>query len=169
VTGPPVIVAPTPNVVLSVRDLHRVEGAAYHMERVIELTEPQSRLFGLVHAKDALLLVAVGDVTAGVDLDHLADGDVTVDWANKRVRIRLPEPEIFSVAIDNAKTHVYTRTTDVLASRSESLEGRAREEAEVSMRQAARDAGLLDRARAGAARAVTSLVRALGFTDVEVE
>jgi hypothetical protein len=31
------------------------------MEKVIELTDEQSRLFGLVQARDQILLVAVGD------------------------------------------------------------------------------------------------------------
>ena len=161
-----VVVRASPNVIMAVRELARLETTDYHVERVIELADEQERLFGLLHAKDALLLVAAGDVVAGVDLAKLADADVVVDWPARRARIHLPEPEIFSVAIDNARTHVVTRATDTLATRKEELEGRARSEAEASMRQAAIEAGVLDRAKRGGERAVTELLRGLGLDGV---
>jgi hypothetical protein len=41
-------VRPTPNVLVAVKDLARLESASFHMERVIDLTDKQSRLFGLI-------------------------------------------------------------------------------------------------------------------------
>jgi hypothetical protein len=160
---------PSPNVILAIRDLARLETANYHIERVIELADQQSRLFGLLHAKDALMLVAVGDVVAGVDLTKIGDADITADWAKRSVHVKLPPPEVFSVTLDNARTHVVTRTTDTLANRREDLEGVARTNAEASMRTAAIDAGILDRARTSAQHAVTELLRALGFETVTVD
>jgi hypothetical protein len=162
-------IKPSPSVITAVRDLHRLESESFHMERVIETADKQSRLFGLIDAKDAVLLVAVADVVAGVDLDGLKDTDVTVDWPARRAKVRLPAPEVFSATLDNSKTHVYQRTTDVLASRKEELEGIARQEAESSMKQSAIDGGILDRARASAGRAIEGLVRSLGFTNVTIE
>jgi hypothetical protein len=121
-----------------------------------------------VGARDAILLVAVGEVVAGVDLEALATDQVSVDWSKKSVSVRLPSPEVFLVALDNASTHVYSRKTDVLASRNEQLEGKAREAAEASMRSSALDAGIVDKARAGAVTAVSALLRALGFTAIDV-
>src|ERR1700733_5481092 len=89
-----VVSRPTPNVVLAMRDLSRLEAATFHMEKVIELTDEQSRLFGLVQARDQILLVAVGDVVAGVDMAKLADSDVQVDPAGGGVRVLLPAPEV---------------------------------------------------------------------------
>jgi hypothetical protein len=162
-------VAPTPNVLLSVQQLHRLEGASFHMERVIELTDEQTKLFGLIDAKDAILLVAVGDVVAGVDLDGVTQSDLDVDWPSRRAHLRLPSPQIFAVTIDNEKTHVVSRRTDMLATRREDLEGKARVEAESSMRQAAIDAGVIDHAKTGAEQSVTTLLRGLGFTDVSID
>ncbi len=161
-------VAPSPDVVMAVRDLARLETTEYHIERVIELKDTQSRLFGLVEAKDALLLVAAGDVVAGIDLSQIRESDVTIDWPRRTVRIALPKADIFSVAIDNERTHVVTRATDMLARRVEALEGRARAEAEASMREGALAAGVLDRAHEGAERAVKELLKALGFTVIDV-
>ena len=173
-------VRPTPNVLLAVRDLARLESATFHMERVVEMTDEQSKLFGLVRARDTLLLVAVGDVVAGVDLRKLGAGDVKVDEVGgdgdatasekkKRVRITLPAPEIFSATLDSARTHVFNRATDTFASRNEDLEGKARSDAEASMQRAALDQGIVERARASAERELRALLHSLGFEVVELE
>ncbi len=162
-------VAPTPNVIVAMRELARLETQTFHMERVIELTDEQTHLFGLVKAKDALLLVAAGDVTAGIDLDELRDEDVRVDWPNKTVRVKLPAPEVFTVALDNEKTHVVTHTTDTLAERREDLEGKARAQAESTMRSGAIEGGILTRAKDSGERQVRSLLRSLGFESIQVD
>ena len=89
--------------------------------------------------------------------------------ANHRVRITLPPAEVFSARLDNQRTYVHTRTTDVLARRSQTLETRARQEAERTLQQAALEGGLLTRADRNAARTIESLVRSLGYTDVDVQ
>lgn len=162
-------IRPTPTVVLAVRDLARLESASYHVEKVVELTDAQSRLFGLVEAKDAILLVAVGDVVAGVDLSNLSDADVRADDATHSVHLTLPAPEVLSASLDEGQTHVYERRTDVLASRNETLEGMARGEAEKQMRQAAIDEGILARAKANAERTVRGLLRSMGFATIDVQ
>lgn len=166
--GSHVEVRPTPNVIVAVRDLARLETTTYHMERVIELSDQQTKLFGLVEAKDAILLVAVGDVVGGIDLQKLADGDVETDWPARRVKIRLPAPEIFASILDNTRTHVVSRATDTLASRREELEGKARAEAEGSMRRAALEGGILDRARTAGERTLRELLKSLGFEVIEL-
>ncbi len=163
-----VVSRPTPDVILAMRDLSRLEGATFHMEKVIELTDEQSRLFGLVQARDQILLVAVGDVVAGVDLSKLGDSDVQVDSAGGGVRVVLPAPEVLSTSIDEAKTHVFGRSTDLLAARKEELEGLARKEAAEQLEKGAREGGILDRARASAERTVRALLRSLGFERVVI-
>jgi hypothetical protein len=164
-----VVVTPSPNVIVSLRELARLETVDYHVERVIELADEQVRLWGLVHAKDAMLLVAAGDVVAGVDLSKMADGDVEVDWPHRRVHVKMPAPEVFTVAIDNARTHVVSRSTDALATRHEELEGRARQEAETSMRAGALEAGIEGRARTGAEKALRELLHGLGFEQIAID
>lgn len=162
-------VAPTPNVIVAMRELARLETQTFHMERVIELTDEQTHLFGLVKSKDALLLVAAGDVTAGIDLQKLHDEDVRVDWPNKTVRVSLPAPEVFSVSLDNEKTHVVTHTTDTLAERREDLEGKARAQAESTMRSGAVEGGILSRAKDAGERQVRGLLRSLGFETIQID
>jgi hypothetical protein len=160
---------PTPDVLLAVKSLARLETQSYHLERVIDLTDHETHLFGLVQSKDAILLVAVGDVVAGVDLEHITAGDVDTDWPGQRVTLRLPPPSVFSSALDEKATRVYSRSTDLLAARHEDLEERARGEAVRSMEKAAIAQGILDRARRDAERALTALLRSVGFVDVRIE
>ena len=162
------VTRPMPSVVVAVRDLARLETTTFHIERVIDRTDEQPLLGGLLRRKDAILLVAAADVTAGVDLGRLEDGDVVADGAARTVRITLPEPEILSTVLDGERTYVHTRSTDLLARRSEKLEAEARREAEQTLRQAALDAGVLDRARAGAERSLRGLLRSMGYETIEI-
>ncbi len=163
------IVRGTPSVVTAIRELSNLEGAQFHIEKVIDLTDQQSRFFGLVHAKDAILLVAAGDVTAGVDLSTLADGNVHVDRSAGTATITLPPAEILSHRLDNEHTYVHSRSTDLLAARKQNLETRARQEAEKSIVLAAKKSGILARAQASVKRTVESLVRSLGYQHVTVK
>jgi len=162
------IVRPTPNVLIAVQDLARLESASFHMERVIDLTDKQSQLFGLIQTEDAILLVAVANVSAGVDLQKLTTKDIVADPEKKTARLTLPAPEVFHAELDNSKTYVHTRRTGALATRQENLETRARQEAERSLIDAALQAGLLARASENARRAVEGVVHALGYEQVEV-
>src|SRR5882672_7185826 len=60
------VIRPTGTILMAVRDLARLETNELHMEKVIDLTDKQSKFFGLVDTADAILLVAAGDVTIGI-------------------------------------------------------------------------------------------------------
>jgi hypothetical protein len=158
-----------PAVVSAVRDMARLDSTSFHIEKVIEVTDAQTRLWGLVEAKDAILLVAVGDVVAGIDLAKVREQDVTVDVATHTVRMHLPAAEVLSSTLDERATHVYSRSTDTLAERNEQLEGEARRQAEDAMRKAAVDAGILERAQSSAERTLRTLLRSLGYEHVELD
>lgn len=158
----------TATVIVAVRALARLESVSFHMERVIDLKDRQARFFGLVQADDEILLVAAGDVVAGVDLAKMHDGDVVIDPLKHSVQLQVPEPEILSVAIDNDRTYVHSRTTDLLAERKEQIETRARQVAQGSIREGALQAGILERARQSAEHTLTALVRSLGYDHVEL-
>jgi hypothetical protein len=162
------VVRPTPGVLAKIQDMKRLESVSFHMERVIDLSEKQSQLFGLVQTEDAILLVAAADVRAGVDLGKLGPDDVKVNLDARTATITLPPAEILSAALDSEKTYVHTRKTGVLAQRRENLETRARQEAERTLVEAAREAGILTRAEENATRVVGELVRALGYAEVSV-
>ncbi|HEY6079074.1 MAG TPA: DUF4230 domain-containing protein [Polyangiaceae bacterium] len=162
------VVRPTPDVLVAVRDLARLESASFHMERVIDLSDKQSKLWGMLNTEDAILLVAVAEVTGGIDLQKLAAADVVVDPVARSARINLPAPEVLHAALDNDKTYVHSRKTGTLAERRDNLETRARQEAERTLVESARQAGLLKRSGDNAKRTVEALVHSLGYDRVEV-
>jgi len=166
--GAGVTVRPTPSVITAVRDLARLETAEVHVEKVVDLTDRQSRFFGLIEATDAILLIAAGRVTLGVDLSKLREGDVAMDPETGVARLTLPEPEVLSSRLDEQGTYVYTRTTSLTARRNEQLETRARQEAVRSIERAATEGDALGRARAQAERQLTALVTQLGAEKVEI-
>jgi len=160
---------PTPDVVLAIKSLSKLETESFHIEKVVDLADKEDHLFGLIQSKDAILLVAVGDVVAGVDLEGISAADVDTDWPNKSVKIRLPEARVFSATLDEKQTRVYARTTDLLTARHEDLEDRARVEAIKSMEKKALEEGILNRAHRDAERALNSLLRSVGFQNITFE
>lgn len=161
-------IADTAAVLVAVRGLARLESVSYHIERIIDLKHRQARMFGLVEAEDEILLVAAGDVVAGIDLAKMRDGDVSAEPLERRVRLVLPSPEILSVRLDNERTYVHTRKTDLLARRVEEIETRARQHAEHSIHEAALSAGILERAKQSTEHTLTVLVRSLGYERVQI-
>lgn len=161
-----ITVKPTNTLLLAVKDLARLETNEMHFEKVIDLTDKQSRFFGLIDATDAILLVASGDVTMGVDLGKIQDTDISLDPQTQIATMTLPAPEIFSTRLDEKQTYVYTRNTSTLAERNEQLETRARQEAVSAIEEAAKNSDSSDRAKKQAERELTSLAMALGAKDV---
>jgi hypothetical protein len=166
---PVVVERPMPSVVLAVQSLARLQSVSFHMERIVDLTKKEQALWGLVETQDNILLVAVGDVQAGIDLGKLQKTDVIVDETAKKVRILLPPAEVFSARLDNERTYVHSRKTDVLGKPDGQLESDARKRAEAAIRQGALDAGILKHAEDSAVNTVRSLAQSLGFAIVIVE
>ncbi|WP_437543316.1 DUF4230 domain-containing protein [Sorangium sp. So ce327] len=163
-----VVARPSPALVIAIRDLSRLETTEVHVEKVVDLADRQNRLFGLVQATDALLLVAVGHVTIGVDLARIGEGDIAMDPETGVARLTLPAPEVFSTRLDEDETYVYTRSTSLLARRNEQLEARARKEATAAIEKAALEGNVMARAKAQAERQITALATQLGAKRVEI-
>ena len=164
-----VVVRPTPHFAAAVRELAELATVEQTLGRVIDVSERQQSLGTLgFTVEDKLLFVAHGQVRAGVDLTTLRDEDFTVDVERRRVRVVLPPPKVLVARLDNQQSYVYARSKDWLATRAETLETRARQEAEATLEQAAVAAGILGQARRNARSVVIALVRQLGYADVEV-
>jgi hypothetical protein len=161
-------VHPTGTVLMSMRELARLETNELHLEKVVDLTDRQSRFFGLITASDAILLVAAGDVTMGIDLSKLRESDVAVDRATGEARLTLPAPEVLSARLDEAHTYVYQRSTSVLARRNEQLESSARKEALRAITEAAHEDAVMDKARRQAETQLQFLLQRFGIARTTV-
>ena len=84
---------------------------------------------------DRLLLLAQGQVVAGVDFSRLQLTDVSLD--RKIVRVRLPAAEIFFTRLDSQNTRVYSRETGLLVPVDPTLETEVRQQAEQQLHDAA--------------------------------
>jgi hypothetical protein len=157
---------PSNTLLVATRDMSRLETTQLHVEKVIDLTDTQSHFYGLVEGSDNVLLVAVGDVTLGVDLAKLADGDVTMDEKTHAAHFKLPAPEVFSTALDEKSTYVYQRQTSIFGKRNEQLESKARQEAQDTIKKQADNADAKERAKRQAEKVLRELATSLGATSV---
>lgn len=155
-----------PSVVDKIRGLNRLESVDYSIDKIVEGNRQAPPLPNFL-AGDRLLLIAHGEVIAGVDLGRLDSGAVHVAGSN--VSVRLPAPQILVTRIDNARSRVYERNTGVLVPPDPTLETEARQAAEQQITKAALDDGILEKARANAKISVTGLLYALGFRGVDVQ
>lgn len=154
-----------PTVVRQIRALQRVETASYTMDKIIS-GERENPILPNFLAGDRLLLIAHGEVIAGLDLSKLRPGDVDVH--GRSVSIHLPPAEIFTTTLDNAKTRVYSRDTGLFSTPDPNLEGDVRAEAEHQLEAAALQDGILKTAETNAKQTVNSVLTSLGFENVEL-
>jgi hypothetical protein len=153
-------------VIKELRELNRLETASFTIEKVVDAgttgNQFQEILFG-----DRILLIASGQVIAGVDLSKLRASDVTVE--DKTLRLVLPAPEILVTTLNNEDTRVYDRRLGLLNRGDSGLESRARVEAEEAIRKAACEGRILSEAAKNARNQLTALFKAMQFTTVIID
>jgi hypothetical protein len=154
-----------PSVIEQVRSLSRLETVHYDLEKVIP-GKSSGPLFDFL-TSDKILLVAQGEVVAGVDLGGLTKEDIRVE--GERVTIKLPKAEVLSSKLDNDKTYVYDRQTGLLSKPDPNLESRVRQAAEEQIVQAAQEDGILSTAEENAKQTLRALVQGMGYSDVQFE
>ncbi|HEY6690319.1 MAG TPA: DUF4230 domain-containing protein [Rubrobacter sp.] len=114
---------------------------------------------------EKVLVIATGEVEAGIDLGDIGKDDVSVN--SDTVTIDLPEPEILSANLDEEKTRVYDRDFSPLNVRpDDDLVEEARLQAVEKIRDGARENKILDTAEHNAEDSVRAFVTALGFEEV---
>jgi hypothetical protein len=153
-----------PAVVNQIQQLRRLETVIYSMDKIVS-GEKENAILPDFLAGDRLLMLVHGEVVAGVDFASLNSGDVTVE--GKHARLHLPEAQVFSTRLDNARTRVYSRQTGLLVPVDPNLETKVRQEAERQIQQAALTDGILKTAHQNARTTLTGLLQGLGFTSVE--
>ncbi|MEA2574340.1 MAG: hypothetical protein QOH93_1638 [Chloroflexia bacterium] len=159
---PTVTINSQPAVISQIRSLSRLETVNYQLEKVV--TGKSSGPLPDLLTSDKILLVAHGEVVAGVDLSKLKPEDVTV--LSGTVTIRMPKAEVLFTRLDNDKTYVYDRQTGILSKPDPNLETQMRRVAEQEILQAALEDGILNKARDNAQAVLRTLVTGLGYKDV---
>lgn len=157
----------SPVVVEGVRGLDRLATVRV-TESIIVTRESGGDFLDRLFDGEKVLLVATGDVEAGVDLSGIGDDDVQV--RGDTLTIRLPEPEVFSANLDEENTRVYDRDYSLLNLRpTDDLVEEARATGEEKLEGAARENGILDTAETNAEGSIRAFVETLGFKEVRFE
>jgi hypothetical protein len=154
-----------PAVVERIRKLSRLETVVYSIDKIVQGDREYPVLPSFLTG-DKLLLIAHGEVMAGIDLSQLQPADVTI--RKDTVSIHIPAPQVLSTRIDNQQTRVYSRLTGLLVTPDPNLESVVRQAAEQQITQAAISEGILDKARQNAQASITALLYGLGFHTVDV-
>jgi hypothetical protein len=114
---------------------------------------------------ERVLVIATGEVEAGVDLGDIGKEDVSVN--SDTVTIDLPEPQILSASLDEEKTRVYDRDFSPLnVHPDDDLVEEARLQAVKKIGDAARENEILVTAEHNAEDSVRAFVTTLGFEEV---
>ena len=155
--------AAQPTVVTQIRRLARLESVSYSMDKMIS-GDREGRVLPEILTGDRIVLEVHGEAVAGVDFNQLTSSGVQV--SGRKISVHLPPAQIFSVALDDTKTHVYQRRTGLLVPVDPNLESEVRAQAVENLRQSALSGGILHTANQNACATVTRLLLGLGFSQV---
>lgn len=155
-----------PTVVDRIQKLQRLETVVYTMDKIVT-GEKGSTILPDFLAGDRLLLLVHGEVIAGINFETLKPSDVVI--SGKKIRVHVPQAELLVTRLDSSKTRVYSRQTGLLVPTDPNLESQVRDEAERELRRSALADGILQKAQENARSTMRSLIRSMGFEEVEFE
>jgi hypothetical protein len=153
-----------PVVVEGIRELDQLAAVRW-TESVPVTKESGGDIWERVFDGEKVIVIATGNVEAGVDLGDIHKGDVGVD--GDTVTIDLPEAEILSASLDEETTRVYDRDLSPLNFHpDDDLVQEARVRAVEKIEASARENGILDTADQNAQNGIRAFVTTLGFDEV---
>ena len=158
---PAIVVLPA--VIDQIKPLGQLHTASYFLSTVVDTQMP----IGVLNQIQRVLLVACGQVDAGIDLAKLEPQNIIT--SGDKVVIRLPEAELFTSQLfdDRKCTYVVMREEGILLPPNTALETAAREAAVANFRETALANGLLDQARVNAEGELRRLLTMLGYRDIQ--
>lgn len=161
----PVILPNPTTIVREIKDLARLETASFEFEKVITAESNQDIFWGTLG--ESMVFVAYGKVFAGVDFAKMSKDDLQV-IDPLTVEVYLPPAEIFAdiPVLDNDKSFVADRDTGIFTNADPNLETQVRQSAERSIREAAIDSDILDRANFNAQEYMLNFLQGVGFENV---
>jgi hypothetical protein len=154
-----------PVVVEGIKELDQLATVRW-TESVPVTRESGGDLVERLFSGEKVLVIATGNVEAGVALGDIRRGDVSVE--GDTVTIDLPEAEILSASLDEEKTSLYDRDLSPLNLRpDDDLVEEARLRAVEKITASARENGILDTAEDNAEDGIRAFVTTLGFERVK--
>jgi hypothetical protein len=99
-----------------ITSMGKLELVKYSMKDVLEKKQIHTIL-----PDERVLFVAVGEVTACIDLSKVAHKDIIQDAAQKTVTVMLPQPEICYAKLDHQRSKVYDVSGVILPSTTQTM------------------------------------------------
>lgn len=158
-----------PPVVLGIRQLNELATVEYTTQ-VVVTEEENPEIFRLLPLPEwltgeQLLLIATGEVEAGIDLGELGPDEVRI--VGETVIVDLPDARILGSSLDEDITGLYDRDRGLLRLRgNDELIDDARREAEDRIVETAREDDILEKAQNNAEDSIRVLVTSLGYERV---
>ncbi|MCI2419281.1 DUF4230 domain-containing protein [Saccharopolyspora sp. K220] len=158
-----------PAVLRSMRDLSQYHAAVGDYQVVIDVEKDVKGVPSAL-AGERTLFVAAGTVNAYVDFGRLADDGLNVSPDGTSVQVKLPTPVLDKPNIDNRRSYVFSQQRGLIDRLNAIVETPTQQEfyvaAEQRIADAAKESGLVDRARDNTKVMLTGMLQALGFRQV---
>ncbi|MBI5386739.1 MAG: DUF4230 domain-containing protein [Verrucomicrobia bacterium] len=156
----------TATILQRVQALSQLVTVKYVLEKTVVLDDPKY-LGGLIPlGENRLILLAHGEVKAGVDLSKLQPGDVSV--SGRRIALTLSRAVMTDAYLVEQHTRVLDWKTGLFRSFDKELEQTARRYALSEITRAARQSGIEEEATERARQQLADFLTAFGFESVEV-
>jgi hypothetical protein len=158
---------PPPSVTVEqVRQAAELATVKFALSTDITSTRVPEDIRQVLGVKEEVVLIAYGEVAAGFDLSTLGEGDLWTDGT--RVQHHLPAPQILYSRLDNERTHVVYYSRSLLIDHDLTLEGKARQQAEDAIRQAALESDILRQAGTYGELFFSNWLYSMGYSEVRV-
>jgi len=162
-----------PVLLQSIQDLSRYVAAEGNYQVVIDVQRNRENVPDFLLNRRTLF-VGAGSVEAFVDFSTIGEGAITVSDDGKTVSIKLPDPQLGKTNLDLERSYVVTEqrglldwVKDVFAN-DPNRQNQVYQLAEERISTAARDSGLIERARENTRKMLEGLLHSLGYTTVTV-
>ena len=162
-----------PAVLQSLQDLHSYHAATGNFQQIVDLHQDSGLPDAILGSRT--LYVAYGTVDATVEFSNV-DGDaVDVSSDRRTATITLPRPSLSPARIDPTRSYVYDQNEGALNKIGGLFSSNDRDQQQLNIlavqkinAAAQQGSGLIARARENTRTMLSSLLRALGFTTVNV-
>lgn len=163
-TKPAVITAQT--VLERVQGMSNLTVVRYNYSSLITSEREMPGILAALYG-ERQVMVAVGQINAGIDLSQITAEDVTTD--GNTVIVKLPPPVLQECFLNDSASYIVSRDTGIFASSAPNLDTDARRFAVHQFRDSAIEAGILDEVQAHAREVVGNLVIAVADADTQVQ
>jgi hypothetical protein len=152
--------------IMHIRGINKLASVTYREQLIHKYeTHRNASAFTKWLRNDSVLMVAHGEIMAGIDLSKMQREDITIRGG--AIQIRLPQPEIIMSKLDNEKTWVERRVSGRFAN-TKDTETLARIEAEQKMLQTANEGGILEEAFERIQQPLTQFLTSMGFSQIDI-